>query len=563
MEPELQARLLAARASIDQICQESGVPGASIGVIHNGEVIHTINHGVSTVKTGAPTTSKTVYGIGSVTKSFISAAIAQLVAEGHLSWQTPVKQILPELQHADPTINNSMTITDILSHRCGLGGFGAMNLAFQGDGNMLLPKNSLFRLFNEFPVMFPLRQGWEYFVWGYALAGAVIERVTQKSLQEYLKDAIFDPLGMNDTSFHPRDFPQGQLAGPHAGLADGSAHPLDQLQAFEGTFFEASGGLYSSLDDQLTWASATLRGIEKTQDPASPRDEPPLLKELPYITRAHATMAPPPHDHAYALGWARAQLPGAAGLLGDNAGLWDTDSQPLLGSRAQPMLMLYHQGATAGYYTSASLFPATRSAVVVLTNAIAPSDAADWLARTVIQALFGFDEEEKDYVALAREAQRRAVRQYAELGAAIAGMRAAAAAAAEEEEEEGLRRYHGRYVNRSELFCIDICAHPNNSSTLTLKFQGRASQAYALRRLRGRVFEWSLAHDEAKRRGRYHDARVGMYLFEFKVDGEGEVCALEWANDPARPDVPEVFFKTGYTETVHTGEEEEEEEDEA
>jgi hypothetical protein len=50
-----------------------------------------------------------------------------------------------------------LTITDILTYRFGLAGGGAMSLAFQGDGDMLLPKDSLFQLINHFPILFPFR----------------------------------------------------------------------------------------------------------------------------------------------------------------------------------------------------------------------------------------------------------------------------------------------------------------------------------------------------------------------------------------------------------------------
>lgn len=70
------------------------------------------------------------------------------------------------------------TVTNILCHRCGLAGGGAMSLAFQGGRDMLLRKDSLFQLVNHFSILLPFRQSWSYFVCGYSIAGAIIEKVT-------------------------------------------------------------------------------------------------------------------------------------------------------------------------------------------------------------------------------------------------------------------------------------------------------------------------------------------------------------------------------------------------
>ncbi|RFU25891.1 hypothetical protein B7463_g10434, partial [Scytalidium lignicola] len=250
------------------------------------------------------------YCIGSITKSFISAAIAKLVDEKRVAWDTPIKDILPEFQHDNPIITQMTTITDILSHRSGLAGFGAMNLAFQGDGTMLLPKDSLFNIVNHILVLFPFRQSWRYFVWCYSLAGAIIERVTQKSLKEFLSKILFQPLGMKNTSFSPKDAKLGKLAELYAGLSDGSVFCLPKLQVFKDTFFEASGGMFSSLDDLMIWAGVMLKSINSTDI------EDPFIKEAPYIFSNHAAMFNLSiSERSYGLGWVRTQLLGVVGLI--------------------------------------------------------------------------------------------------------------------------------------------------------------------------------------------------------------------------------------------------------
>lgn len=530
-------RLFKARDKVDKICQVSGVAGASIGVIHHGAIVHTYNYGYSDMDAKTSTSNNTVYGIGSVTKSFISAALARLVHEKLLTWDTLVKDVLLEFKHDNPAITDMLTVTDILTHRCGLSGSGAMNLAFQGDGDMLLPKDSMFELINHFPILFPFRQNWRYFVWGYSLAGAIIEKITKKPLKEYLLQTIFQPLGMNETSFRPNLFDPEKLASPYAALSDGTPTRLKKLQLFENTFFEASGGIYSSLDDLMIWALATLQSIGSARD-SNPSHE-SALKEIPYIMSNHAAISNPSiTERSYGLGWVRTQLPGAVGLIGDNAELWTAQEMPALGSKDQPCFMLYHQGSTIGYYTFLALFPDTDSAVVVLTNSIALSDAADWISRTMIQALFNFNEDH-DYVELTKEANERVLDQFQHLTKEIEKMRMPWPVL------QGIRvgDFVGKYANSSGLFSIHIYTAKYSNDLLLFSFQGLGDQTYELRHLCEHVFEWSLTHDESKRRGRYNTPVLEYYLFRFQIDDDGHIVSFTWANNTSLVNVAEVFYK--------------------
>ncbi|OAQ70024.1 penicillin-binding protein [Pochonia chlamydosporia 170] len=518
---DIASRLQKANTQVSQICQASGVPGASIAIIHKGKLLHTYNHGYSDLENQIKTDSNTAYGIGSLTKAFIAAAIAKLVHAGHLTWHTPIKDLLPELNQDDSIITNLLTVTDILSHRCGLAGGAAMSFVFQGDGDMLLPKESLFTLFNHFPQLFPFRGGWSYFVWGYALAGLVIDRVTGKGLAQALRELVLSPLGMTSTGFDV-DSLEG-VAEPYAGLADGTAFHLSKRQVFRDTFFEASGGLFSSVKDLTTWAGAILDCISRPDES--------VLKDVPYILSNHAAiMNPSLNERSYGLGWIRTQLPGRVGLIGDNMDVWTLSEQPLLGDEHHPMQMIYHQGSTVGYYSHMALFPATESAVIVLTNSIALSDAADWISRTFTQALFDIDS--NDYVKLAMEASKRYISLFENMATEIENMR--------DGKTPRLDTFAGRYVHSSQLFVVDL-AVCDSRNKLALRFQGRDSQEYELRYLCEGVFEWVLGHDESKRRGRYNSVEMGCYLFRFRVDG-GRVVSFTWAADGLRSDV---FLKVG------------------
>ncbi|KAL4728801.1 hypothetical protein ACLX1H_003200 [Fusarium chlamydosporum] len=474
----LRDRLERVSDAVGQICDLSGVPGASIGVVHNGEIFHTFNYGKSDKGADIDMTSDTVLGVGSITKSFIAAGLSSFVNQGRISWNTTIKEILPEFKQIDPFVEKSLTISDILSHRSGLAGFGDMNIAFQGDGDMLVPKSSLFNLIETFPTQFPLRSDWSYFVWGYALAGEVIERLSGMDLASYIGETLLQPLGLNATTFDPDSVDERKFAKPYAGLSDGTAFKLHKLQEFKDTFFEASGGLYSSVNDMMF------------------------------------------------------------GVIGDNVDLLGgIQGHPTLGSvKDERRLMIYHQGSTVGYYSFIAMFPKTESAVVVLVNSIGLSDAADWIARVMIKSLFNL-QDGHDYVALAKEANANAIQEYETLKQKINGIKEACICKI----STGQSSFIGRYEHPHKPFHIDISPSPNNDADLVLRFQGLEDQAYTLRRLCEHQFEWSLTHDESKKRGRYHNAEFATYVFDFEMDKENRAVSLLWALDPLFPERKETF----------------------
>ncbi|KAM5343509.1 hypothetical protein ACJ41O_012046 [Fusarium nematophilum] len=526
-------RLNNANHLVGEICRLSGVPGASIGVIHMGNDIHSFNYGNSDQEAKVPTTSDTVFGVGSVTKSFIAAGISNLVDQGKLSWDTPVKQILPEFQQANQVVEEMLTISDLLSHRSGLAGFGDMSLAFQGDGDMLLPKSSLLDVVKQFPTLFPFRSDWSYFVWGYALAGEAIERLTGRDLHSYIQETLLQPLGLHATTFDPDSVDPVKLAKPYAGLSNGTGFRLPKLQVFKNTFFEASGGLYSSLNDVTAWCKAMLEAIRSGHHP--------VIKDVESIVSNHVPIANPSlRERSYGYGWVRTQLPGVVGVIGDNVDLFGgIQDHPVLGSNGQPRLMLYHQGSTVGYYTFVALFPETDSAVIVLINSIALSDAADWIARVMISALFDL-QDGQDYIALVKKANDMALGEYDKLAKTVNATRAPCAT----EVLPKLDFFVGRYKIRHKPFYIDILPHPDSSATkLIFQFQGLQDQTYELRHLCGYQFEWALTHDESKKRGRYNNAVFGSYVFEFEMnDNCNEVVSFSWASDPMLPERREIFY---------------------
>ena len=94
--------------------------GFAIAVVQDGKVIHSKGYGFRDLKTQKPVTTKTLFAIGSSTKSFTVTSLAALVDQGKLDWDKPVHDYLPDFRLMDQFASERMTPRDLVTHRSGL-----------------------------------------------------------------------------------------------------------------------------------------------------------------------------------------------------------------------------------------------------------------------------------------------------------------------------------------------------------------------------------------------------------------------------------------------------------
>jgi len=127
-----------------------------IGILHHGQILHHTAIGLESIDSLRPTHPSTIYGIGSLTKTFIAAGIAILVEEEKMEWTTPIKDLLPGFKPADDYLYDHATVVDLLAHWTGLS-FAASE-AFQGDGASLLPYSEILPYANTLTSVRSLRE---------------------------------------------------------------------------------------------------------------------------------------------------------------------------------------------------------------------------------------------------------------------------------------------------------------------------------------------------------------------------------------------------------------------
>src|SRR5438477_303577 len=184
-------------AYVARVLKTFEVPGLSVAIVKDGKVVMAKGYGVRKLREPALVDENTLFGIGSNTKAFTSAALATLVDEGRISWDDPVYERLPGFQMYDPYVAHEMTIRDLVTHRSGMG---------LGEGDLLFwPHTTYTRKEIVYKLRFmkpasSFRSKFAYDNLMYIAAGGVIEAVTGKSWEDYVRERILTPLGMHDTN---------------------------------------------------------------------------------------------------------------------------------------------------------------------------------------------------------------------------------------------------------------------------------------------------------------------------------------------------------------------------
>ncbi|AEC51585.1 beta-lactamase-like protein [Pyrococcus sp. NA2] len=184
---------------------ERRVPGISISIIKDGDVVYAKGFGYRNVEARLPSTPETIYGIGSITKSFTALAIMKLVEEGGLSLDDPVEKYVDIKLRP---FGEPVTVHHLLTHSSGIPSLGYAEAFIDGmvGGDNWLPVSTpeetiaFARDMEKWAVAKP-GERFFYLNTGYVLLGKIIEKVSGVPYEEYIKKKILEPLGMKRSYF--------------------------------------------------------------------------------------------------------------------------------------------------------------------------------------------------------------------------------------------------------------------------------------------------------------------------------------------------------------------------
>ncbi|MDX8033050.1 serine hydrolase domain-containing protein [Lentzea sp. BCCO 10_0856] len=194
---------------LPELLEEHGIVGAQVAVLHNGEIVDAAA-GVRNNVTNEPVTSDTLFQIGSITKVWTATLIMQLVNEGLLDLDRPVRDVLPEFRTADEQAAKVITPRQLLCHTAGFEG----DLKFEtGSGDDMLER--YVELLADAGQFSPPGELYSYCNSGYAVLGRIVEVLRGKTFTAVLHERLVDPLGLTKVAAARVDYAEHEMADGH------------------------------------------------------------------------------------------------------------------------------------------------------------------------------------------------------------------------------------------------------------------------------------------------------------------------------------------------------------
>ncbi len=322
---------------ISAALRSSGAPSVSVAVAQHGEIVYAKAFGQANIAENRSADASTRYAIGSVSKQFTAAALLLLAEQGKISLDDKVAKYFPDLTRA-----REVTIRELLSHTSGYEDYAPQDYIIP-DWTRPITPGEILNQWAKKPLNFDPGTRWQYSNTNYVIAGQIFEKVAGQPLVAFLREKIFQPLGMSTpgeiTDHAPTD------ASAYTRYALGPP----RLVAREGPgWMFAAGELAMTPSDLARWDIAFL--------------EKKILSARSYREFTTEVKLKNHKETHYALGLSLGELNGTP--------------------------MISHTGEVSGFLTSNAVFPAQGVAVVVCSNEDGISLVGP-LARQIAGALLG------------------------------------------------------------------------------------------------------------------------------------------------------------------------------
>lgn len=334
------------------------IPGMAIGVVKNNKVLILKGYGYADVESARPVTAKTKFFIASGAKSFTAMTLGLLVNEGKLEWDRPVRNYLPDLNMVDRYATRHMSARDLLRHSISLPKKDHVWKRYIGT------KKTRRDFMKEFGTIQPassFRDNMIYQNVGYILAAHLAETLTGLGYEEIVRERIFKPLRMNNSTFSIDELKdEGDFAFPYRRVG---GKGLDKLALTDTGIASPANGIYTSAEDLMQWLRLHLdRGRINGKEFIPEK----IIMEMHTIQMAYRRYPDSPHwfTLGYGMGW----------IIDVYAGHY----------------LLQHGGGVPGFTSMMAFMPLDHLGVVVLCNT-GQTAVPDYFMRNIVDILLGLD----------------------------------------------------------------------------------------------------------------------------------------------------------------------------
>lgn len=317
---------------MDSLCtafhKSTEIPGIAIGLVSKGKVFYAKGFGVKDLETQEPVSTKSIFHMASVAKTFVATAIIQLVEQNKVQLEDPIIKHLPYFKLKDERYKD-ITIKQMLTHTSGM-----PDVLFYNWRNPEYDKGALEKYVKSLKnkkLKFAPGEKFRYSNMAFNILGDLIAKVSKMTFEEYMDIHILNPIGMANSTFMKQEIPSELATSPHVKRLRkkvSKIYPYNRSHA-------PSGTLNSNVEDMMRYAVLYLSMGQFSDKPIFNTSSYNLLtSEQVAINR----------DRSIGLSWFLTK---------------DMQNQP----------RIHHSGRDVGYQSWFVFYPQSSFAMVVLYNA--------------------------------------------------------------------------------------------------------------------------------------------------------------------------------------------------
>lgn len=360
---DVNQKLAGFDAFMEKTMKDWNAPGIGVGIVVGDKLVFAKGYGYRDYEKKLPITAQTMYPIASNTKLFTAVSAGMLVEDGKLTWDRPIRESVPTIEFYNSYLNNTITLRDMLAHRTGI---------TRHDSIWYKSEYSTKELFERLKYLEPKESPRQIFLYNnmmYAGVGYAIQLQSGKTWADFVRERIFQPLGMSHTVYSIADM----MKQPDYGVP--FTERRDSMELYKIPYYEdtdglaAAGAIISNIEDMSHWLIALMNNGQYNGKQVLP------AKVL------QTTMEP------------AIALPNATG---QTRGWWEVLNQAYGMGRwtasYRGHLVAYHGGDLPGFHSQVSFMPNERIGVIVFVIGNHTAPLYNPIVYNVYERLLGMDE---------------------------------------------------------------------------------------------------------------------------------------------------------------------------
>lgn len=320
---------------IKEQIQQQHIVGLSAVVVQGEEITYLKGFGHASLEKQTLVTPQTIFDLASCSKSFTAMAVMLLAHDGLIDIDKPFQYYIPEFETENKELSDQITVRQLLNQTSGIPGNMHEPLVFQTDSDEQHydPFDLLVEAMKEIETERTPGSSFEYTNINYCLLGALVERVSRMPFEDYVKERIFTPLGMNSSTLKPEE-------AATLDRADGHQMMLGKIITKNVPVYRSAapaGWVMSSAEDLSKWLLLNLHNGELNNQPIIPSS---VVNQM----QTPAVELTQNGDHAsYGMGW-------------------------FIGETSEGKTVIWHGGDTSNFLAEMIILPEYDLGIAMLVN---------------------------------------------------------------------------------------------------------------------------------------------------------------------------------------------------